>query len=128
MLQEQGLILQWLRDFRRELQHCTPLPLMWSMKCNQECYYLCCNCYYFIQQIRASDIWRESEHEDLQHRLLDYHIKVTMRGTRFDPPTIKFEGSTDDSQLDVHMKFHRTACPHAYQSESANYAQTHIIL
>ena len=25
-----------------------------------------------------------------------------MRGTRFDPPTIKFEGSTDDSMMDIH--------------------------
>ena len=24
-----------------------------------------------------------------------------MRGTRFDPPTIKFEGSTDDSMMDI---------------------------
>ena len=59
---------------------------------------------YPFQQIRASDIWRESEHEDLQHRLLDYHLKVTMRGTRFDPPTIKFEGSTDDSMMNIHLR------------------------
>ena len=26
-----------------------------------------------------------------------------MRGTRFDPPTIKFEGSTDDSMMDIHL-------------------------
>ena len=59
---------------------------------------------YPFQQIRASDIWRESEHEDLQHWLLDYHVKVTMRGTEFDPPTIKFEGSTDDSMMDIHSR------------------------
>ena len=60
---------------------------------------------YPFQQIRASDIWRESECEDLQHRLLDYHVKVTMRGTRFDPPTmIKFEGSMDDSMMDIHLR------------------------
>ena len=94
---------------------CVHFPLMWSVECNQECCYLCCNCYYSIQQIRASDIWRESEHEDLQHRLLDYHVKVTMRGTRFDPPTIKFEGSTDDSMMNIQpqidyngMKIHDT--------------------
>ena len=58
---------------------------------------------YPFQQIRASDIWRESEHEDLQHCLLDYHIKVTMRGTVFDPPTFKFEGSTDDSMMDINL-------------------------
>ena len=27
-----------------------------------------------------------------------------MRGTRFDPPTIKFEGSTDDSMMDIHAQ------------------------
>ena len=27
-----------------------------------------------------------------------------MRGTRFDPPTIKFEGSTDDSMMDIHLE------------------------
>ena len=57
---------------------------------------------YPFQQIKASDIWRENEHEDLQHRLLDYHIKITLKGTEFDPPTIKFEGSTDDSMMDIH--------------------------
>ena len=60
--------------------------------------YLCCN--YPIQQIRASDIWRESEHEGL----LDYYLKIKMKGTEFDPPTIKFKGSTDDSQLDIHLR------------------------
>ena len=61
-------------------------------------------CNYHFQQIRVSDIWRESEHEDLQHRLLDYRVKITMIGTRFDPPTIKFEGSTDDSMMDIHPR------------------------
>ena len=56
-----------------------------------------------FQQIRASDIWRESQHEDLQHWLLDYHLKITMKGTEFDPPMIKFKASTDDSQLDIHL-------------------------
>ena len=59
---------------------------------------------YPFQQIRASDIWRESEHEDLQHRLLDYHLKIMIRGKWFDPPTIKFEGSTDDSMMDIHTR------------------------
>ena len=45
-----------------------------------------------------------SEHEDLQHRLLDYHVKVTMRGTEFNPPTIKFEGTIDDSMMDIHPR------------------------
>ena len=27
-----------------------------------------------------------------------------MKGTEFDPPTIKFKGSTDDSQLDIHLR------------------------
>ena len=57
-----------------------------------------------FQQIRASDIWTESQHEDLQHRLLDYHLKITMKGTEFDPPTIKFEGSTYDSKLDIQLR------------------------
>ena len=56
------------------------------------------------QQIRASDIWRESQHEDLQDRLQDYHLKITMKGTEFDPPPIKFEGSTDDSQLEMQFE------------------------
>ena len=60
--------------------------------------------WYCFHQIRASDIWRESQHEDLLHHLLDYHLKITMRGTDFDPPPIKFEGSTDDSQLDIHFE------------------------
>ena len=59
---------------------------------------------YSFQQIRASDIWRESEHEDLQHRLLDYHVKVIMRGATSDSPIIKFEGSTDDSMMDIHLR------------------------
>ena len=59
---------------------------------------------YPFQQIKASDIWRESEHEDLQHQLLGYHVKITMKGNVFDPPAIKFEGSTDDSQLDINLK------------------------
>jgi hypothetical protein len=63
----------------------------------------------------------------VQHRLLDYHIKITMKG-RFDPPTIKFEGSTDDSQLEMHMKFHRITCPYAFQSESMDHAKIIIIL
>ena len=25
-----------------------------------------------------------------------------MKGTEFDPPTITFEGSTDDSMMDIH--------------------------
>ena len=53
-----------------------------------------------IQQIRASDIWRESEHEGL----LDYFLKIKMKGTEFGPPTIKFKGSTDDSQLDIRLQ------------------------
>ena len=69
--------------------------------------YLCYNIImvfsFLFQQIRASDIWRKSQHEDLQHRLLDYHLKITMKGREFDPPTIKVEGSTDDSQLDIHL-------------------------
>ena len=27
-----------------------------------------------------------------------------MRGTEFNPPTIKFEGSTDDSMMDIHPR------------------------
>ena len=27
-----------------------------------------------------------------------------MRGTRFDPPTFKFEGSADDSMMDIHPR------------------------
>ena len=27
-----------------------------------------------------------------------------MRGTEYDPPTIKFEGSTDDSMMDIHPR------------------------
>ena len=57
------------------------------------------------QQIRASDIWRESQHEQLQHRLLDHHIKITVKERGFKPPLyIMFKGSTDDSQMQ--MKFH----------------------
>ena len=67
------------------------------------CYDIIIMVFFLFQQIRASDIWRENQHEDLQHRLLDYHLKITMKGTNFDPPTIKFEGSTDDSQLDIHL-------------------------
>ena len=27
-----------------------------------------------------------------------------MRGTEFNPPTIKFEGTTDDSMMDIHPR------------------------
>ena len=59
------------------------------------------------QQIRASDIWRESQHEQLQYHLLDHHIKITVKetGGPLRPPLyIMFKGSTDDSQMQ--MRFH----------------------
>ena len=32
------------------------------------------------------------------------HLKITMKETEFDPPPIKFEGSTDDSQLEMQFE------------------------
>ena len=34
---------------------------------------------------------------------MDYHLKITMKGTEFDLP-IKFEGSTDDSRLEMQFE------------------------
>ena len=55
-------------------------------------------------QIRAADIWRDSQDEDLQHRLLDYHMRITVEGLGINPPPlphIMFEGCTDYSQLEL---------------------------
>ena len=60
--------------------------------------YLCCN--YTIQQIKASDIWRQGEHEGLP----DCFLKIQMKETESDPPTIRFKGSTDDSQLNIRLQ------------------------
>ena len=57
------------------------------------------------QQIRASDICRESQHEDLQDRLLDYHLKIIMEGINFKPPPIKFKGSTEEIQFSVKEEY-----------------------
>ena len=87
-------------------------PIIIIVQNNYDLYCKCC-----FQQIRASDIWRESEHEDLQHRLLDYHVKVTMKGTEFYPPAIyniKFEGSTDDSLLDIRLEINDDGMTYAH--------------
>lgn len=61
-------------------------------------------------QIRASSIWMESaesQHKHIQGQMLDYHLKITLRGTNFDTLPMKFEGSTDDSQLEVQLGYNR---------------------
>ena len=54
--------------------------------------------HFLCQQIRPSDIWRESQHEDV-HWLDRYHLKMTV----YFPfsGSMEFEGTTDDSQLKV---------------------------
>ena len=93
--------------------------------------YLCYNIIivlsFLFQQIRASDIWRESQHEDLQHRLIDYHLKITMKGTEFDPPTIRFEGSTDNSQLDMHLLIDSYSMKKFVQSRQASGVPLHCL-
>ena len=56
---------------------------------------------FLCQQIRASDIWRESQHDDLQW-VDHYHLKMKMRSSW---STIEFEGTTDDSQMKMKLEF-----------------------
>ena len=54
--------------------------------------------YFLCQQIRPTDIWRESQQEDM-HCLDPYHLRMTL----YHPfsGSIEFEGTTDSSHLKV---------------------------